>query len=79
MIVMIILEQLWKIMASLVSGLSDASDLSDKNSIKQEVTADTMICFINQKAYFPGHQIAGRADDFENKDCFTERHYKVMQ
>ena len=65
------LEQLRRVMASLVS------DLSDKNTIKQEVAANTMICLINQETYLLGRQVARLAHDFENEGGFTERLYKI--
>ena len=65
------LEQLRRVMASLVS------DLSDKNTIKQEVAANTMICLINQETYLLGRQVARLANDFENEGGFTERLYKI--
>ena len=68
------LEQLRRVMASLVS---DLSDLSDKNTIKQEVAANTMICLINQETYLLGRQVARLANDFENEGGFTERLYKI--
>ena len=68
------LEQLRRVMASLVS---DLSDLSDKNTIKQEVAANTMICLINQETYLLGRQVARLARDFENEGGFTERLYKI--
>ena len=68
------LEQLRRVMASLVS---DLSDLSDKNTIKQEVAANTMICLINQETYLLGRQVARLAHDFENEGGFTERLYKI--
>ena len=42
------LVQLRQLMAHLVSDLSDASD---KNAIKQEVAANTMICLVNQETW----------------------------
>ena len=71
------LEQLRRVMASLVSDLPDLSDLSDKNRIKQEVAANTMICLINQETYLLGRQVARLANDFENEGGFTERLYKI--
>ena len=68
------LEQLRRVMASLVSDLSDRSD---KNTIKQEVAANTMICLINQETYLLGRQVARLAHDFENEGGFTERLYKI--
>ena len=68
------LEQLRRVMASLVS---DLSDLSDKNTIKQEVAANTMICLINQETYLLGRQVARLAHDFENEGGFSERLYKI--
>ena len=68
------LEQLRRVMASLVS---DLSDLSDKNTIKQEVAANTMICLINQETYLLGRQVARLANDFENEGGVTERLYKI--
>ena len=71
------LSQLRQIMAHLVSDLSDASDRSDKNAIKQEVAANTMICLINQETFLLGRQIARLAADFEEQGGFTERLYRV--
>ena len=51
------LAQLRQVMACLVS---DRSDKSDKNAIKQEVAANTMICLINQETFLLGRQIVGR-------------------
>ena len=62
-------------MARLVSDLSDASDKSDKNAIKQEVAANTMICLINQETFLLGRQISRLAADFENYGGFSERMY----
>ena len=71
------LVQLRQIMAHLVSDLSDASDRSDKNAIKQEVAANTMICLVNQETFLLGRQIARLAADFEEQGGFTERLYRV--
>ena len=57
--------------------VSDLSDQSDKNTIKQEVAANTMICLINQETYLLGRQVARLAHDFENEGGFTERLYKI--
>ena len=64
-------------MACLVSDLSDTSDASDKNAIKQEVAANTMICLINQERFLPGRQITRLAADFETQGGFTERLYRM--
>ena len=71
------LSLLRQLMAHLVSDLSDASDRSDKNAIKQEVAANTMICLINQETFLLARQIARLAADFENQGGFTERLYRV--
>ena len=64
-------------MALLVSDLSDKSDQSDKNALKQEVAANTMICLINQETYLLARQIARLAADFEKDGGFTERLYRI--
>ena len=71
------LEQLRQLMASLVSDLSDKSDQSDKNSVKQEVAANTMICLINQETFLLARQISRLAADFEQDGGFTERLYRI--
>ena len=65
------LTQLRQLMALLVS------DLSDKNAVKQEVAANTMICLINQETYLLARQIARLAADFEKDGGFTERLYRI--
>ena len=64
-------------MAHLVSDRSDKSDSSDKNAIKQEVAANTMICLINQETFLLGRQIARLAADFEIQGGSTERLYRI--
>ena len=71
------LVQLRQLMAHLVSDLSDASDRSDKNAIKQEVAANTMICLVNQETFLLGRQITRLAADFESQGGFTERLYRI--
>ena len=68
------LGQLRQLMASLVS---DKSDSSDKNAIKQEVAANTMICLINQETFLLARQISRLAEDFEKNGGFTERLYRI--
>ena len=64
-------------MACLVSDLSDKSDQSDKNAVKQEVAANTMICLINQETFLLARQISRLAEDFEKNGGFTERLYRI--
>ena len=59
------LTQLRQLMACLVS------DLSDKNAVKQEVAANTMICLINQETFLLARQISRLAADFEKDGGFT--------
>lgn len=63
-------------MATLVSELSESSDLSDKKLIKQEVAANTMICLIHQETFLLHRQITRLAEDFETEGGFTERLYR---
>ena len=78
------LGQLRQLMASLVSDLSDKSDPSGKNAIKQEVAAikqevaaNTMICLINQETFLLARQLSRLAADFEKDGGFTERLYRI--
>ena len=64
-------------MVNLVSDLSDQSELSDKNNIKQEVAANTMICLIYQEIFLLNRQIARLGGDFEKNGGFTERMYRT--
>ena len=63
--------RLRQLMACLVS------DLSDKNDVKQEVAANTMICLINQETFLLARQISRLAADFEKDGGFTERLYRI--
>ena len=65
------LVQLRQLMVFLVS------DLSDKNAIKKEVAANTMICLINQETFLLARQISRLAADFEKDGGFTERLYRI--
>ena len=65
------LPQLRQLMALLVS------DQSDKNAVKQEVAANTMICLINQETFLLARQISRLAADFEKDGGFTERLYRI--
>ena len=69
------LLQLRQLMAFLVREL--LSDQSDKNRLKQEVAANTMICLINQETFLLGRQLARLATDFEEEGGFTERLYRI--
>ena len=71
------LQELRRLMVNLVSDLSDQSDLSDKNNIKQEVAANTMICLIYQEIFLLNRQIARLGGDFEKNGGFTERMYRI--
>ena len=71
------LTQLRQLMACLVSDKSDLSDQSDKNAVKQEVAANTMICLINQETFLLARQISRLAADFEKDGGFTERLYRI--
>ena len=71
------LPQLRRLMVKLVSDLSDQSDLSDKNNIKQEVAANTMICLIYQEIFLLNRQLARLGGDFEKNGGFTERMYHI--
>lgn len=70
------LVDLRRLMAVLVSELSESSDLSDKKLIKQEVAANTMICLIHQETFLLHRQITRLAEDFEMEGGFTERLYR---
>lgn len=73
------LSALRKLMASLVSELSEMSALSDSTSLKQEVAANTMICLIHQKTFLLHRQITRLAGNFEAEGGFTERLYRYRK
>ena len=73
------LSALRKLMASLVSELSEMSALSDSTSLKQEVAANTMICLIHQETFLLHRQITRLAGNFEAEGGFTERLYRYRK
>ena len=73
------LPALRKLMASLVSELSEMSALSDSTSLKQEVAANTMICLIHQETFLLHRQITRLAGNFEAEGGFTERLYRYRK
>lgn len=73
------LSALRKLMASLVSELSEMSALSDRTSLKQEVAANTMICLIHQETFLLHRQITRLAGNFEAEGGFTERLYRYCK
>ena len=59
---------------------SDRSDTSDPYSLKTaspEVSANTLICLINQASYLLGRQLRKLEQQFIEEGGFTERLYKV--
>lgn len=73
------LSALRKLMASLVSELSEMSALSDRTSLKQEVAANTMICLIHQETFLLHRQITRLAGNFEAEGGFIERLYRYRK
>ena len=76
------LDELRKLMATLVSDLSDRSDRSDKSDKKPllaTVAANTMICLVNQETYLLKRQIDRLAADFKDCGGFSERLYRARK
>lgn len=67
------------------SDRSDASDRSDKSdpyriaTASPEVTANTLICLINQASFLLGRQLQKLEQSFLNEGGFTERLYRERQ
>ncbi len=62
------------------SDRAQASDTSDPYSLKTaspEVSANTLICLINQASYLLGRQLRKLEQQFVEEGGFTERLYKV--
>jgi len=62
--------------------LSDPSDKSDPYNIRDatpEVTANTIICLINQASYLLGRQLKKLEESFLAEGGFTERMYKIRK
>ena len=59
------------------SDQPDKSDLSDIRTAAPEVTANTMLCLINQASYLLHRQLQRLEKDFLEKGGFTERLYEA--
>lgn len=73
------MEQLRALMGTLVSDLSDKSDVSDKEAIKKQVAANVMICLINQSTYLLGRLLSKLESYFIENGGVTERMYRARK
>lgn len=56
--------------------------MEDNNNIEtetKEISANTMICIINQTNYLLDNQLRKSEEDFLNEGGFTERMYKIRK
>ena len=59
------------------SDQSDKADVSDRESLKAEVTANCALVLIEQATYLQNRLIERLARDFVDEGGFTERLYRV--